>query len=300
MVVEMNEHEEQKELEQQTTAWLTWRRSRLGSSDAPIIMNLSPYSTPRQLWLEKTGKVIREQASNYAIEIGNKFEASARALYELMSDIDLPPTILVHREYPFLVASLDGYNEAEQVVLEIKCFSSKKNFEIVKAGKVPEWYYPQVQHQLIVSQAKEVHFFCCLVEKVGLNHQITEHALVVVKPDEAFQKELLIAELAFKQFINQNIAPPLSEADWLEADDQSTLALFNRVKNLKLLVDKKQDELINIKDELKQLELKFAELREEAIEHAECLGHKKISADGVRMQKSKDGVWSIRLRGDPK
>lgn len=283
------------QMEQQTKAWASFRRTRFGSSDAPVIMGVSPYSTPYKLWLEKTGKVELVQKTNYAIEIGNRFEAVARARYEIKTDLELPATVLVHPRYPFIMASLDGYNKESSVVLEIKCFTSKTNFEMVKAGKVPPWYYPQLQHQLLVSGAKEVHFFCCQIAKVGLNEQVIDDALVVVKPDEEYQKQLLFNLLGFKKFIDDDIAPPLTDDDWMECDDQSTVLLFSKIKPIKKELARKEALIGKIKEEVLKLEEELVLLRDEAIEHVEALGHPKISAVGVRMAKNKAGIWSIRL-----
>jgi putative phage-type endonuclease len=291
----MEKQAEEVQMEQQTKSWAQFRRTRLGSSDAPVVMGVSPYSTPYKLWLEKSGKVELVRKSNYAIEIGNRFEAVARARYEIKTDLELPAAVLVHPRYPFIMASLDGYNKQASVVLEIKCFTSKTNFEIAKSGRVPEWYYPQLQHQLLVSGAKEVHFFCCQIAKVGLNEQVVDDALVVVQPDPEYQKQLLINLLGFKKFLDQDIAPPLTEDDWMECDDQSTVLLFSKIKPIKKELLRKEALIGKIKEEVLKLEEELALIREEAIEHVEALGHPRISAVGVKMAKNKAGVWSIRL-----
>ena len=42
-------------MEQKSEEWLDWRKKGIGSSDAPIIMGVSPWKTPFELWEEKTG-----------------------------------------------------------------------------------------------------------------------------------------------------------------------------------------------------------------------------------------------------
>jgi putative phage-type endonuclease len=286
-----------QQMEQQTNDWLRFRQKRIGSSDASVIMKQSPWSTPHKLWLEKTGKVPLEQKSNFAIERGNRWEPVARARYELRTGLELPATVLVHPRYKFLMASLDGYSEQDKVICEIKCFTSVKNFECVKGGKIPATYWPQVQHQLLVSGAKEVHFFCCLIGKQGMNEAILDDALVVVQPDEQYQKDMLEQELAFYRFMLDDIAPPLSADDYLEADDQSTVLLFSKIKPIKLEIQRKLAHIDKVEAELKELEAELNELREEVIEHVETLNHNKITSVGVNMIKDKNGHWQIRLAG---
>lgn len=283
------------QLEQQTTAWRQFRQTRIGSSDASVIMKQSKWSTPHKLWQEKTGRLPLEQKTNFAIERGNRWEPAARARYELKTGFELPPTIKIHPRYKFLIASLDGFSEEQQVVLEIKCFTSTSNFEMVKSGKVPDVYWPQVQHQLMVTGAKSVHFFCCLIGKVGMTEQILDDALIEVQPDEAYQKELLLEEINFYNCMQQDIAPPLTEADYLEAEDQSTVLLFSKLKRLKLDVQRKQKMVSKLLEEIDLLDGDFDELKEEAVEHCETLGHSKISSVGVKMVKTKAGHWQVRL-----
>lgn len=42
---------------QNTQEWEKFRLQKIGASDAPIIMGVSPWKTPFQLWLEKTGQI---------------------------------------------------------------------------------------------------------------------------------------------------------------------------------------------------------------------------------------------------
>ena len=41
------------ELTQNTPEWLEFRRKKIGASDAPIILEVSTWKTPYQLWLVK-------------------------------------------------------------------------------------------------------------------------------------------------------------------------------------------------------------------------------------------------------
>lgn len=306
-----------EELVQGSENWLRYKQKTLGSSEAAVILGISPWNTPYGLWKSKTGRAVKEFRSNPSIDRGNRWEPAARARYELKTGIDLPPVVKEHPRYKFIIASLDGYSEEKQIIIEIKCITSRKTLEMAqKEGtqqeRVIPHYYSQVQHQLMTTGAKEAHFFVCLIEKVGHTEQITEEALVIVKPDEEYQKNLLMKEIEFYNFMQQDIPPPLSDRDYLEADDQSTVLLFSRVKEAKLAlqahaaeIERLANESLLIRTKLqalvdatKPLEEAFEELREEAKEQAESLGHCKISASGINMIKNKTGSWSIRLASE--
>ena len=44
------------QLTQGSAEWLDYRRSRRNASETAAVMGLSPWSTPYQLWLDKTGR----------------------------------------------------------------------------------------------------------------------------------------------------------------------------------------------------------------------------------------------------
>lgn len=295
-------------MEQQTTHWLEWRKSRIGSSDACIIMKSVEWSTPRELALDKLGVNPRKKkrTSTYVMDLGNEFEPKARALYEIIHGKDFRPTILLSQTHPWRIASLDGYNNEDQdcrVILEIKCVQGD-TFDYAQRGELPPKYKPQVQHQLDVAQAHECHFFVCKLGKDRYGKMsIEDTALVIVKPDLEYQKELLLAELSFHDCIQKKVLPPLTEKDFMYCEDQSTVLLFSRLKAAKLEVDrltkledavaKKMADLGEQKAKAKAL---FDEVKEEAIDHIEAeLGHNKINAIGVNMVRSKKGVWSVTL-----
>lgn len=150
-------------MEQGTNEWLQWRKSGLGGSDAPIIMNVSKWKKPYELFLEKTAQAIKEQSSNYAIERGHELEPIARAkfasIYNLLHDKEevFDQKLFVCQELPFMRVSLDGISSDGKVIIEIK-FMGKEAHKTVAKGEVPNHYYPQLQWELFVSGAEILYF----------------------------------------------------------------------------------------------------------------------------------------------
>ena len=62
---------------QNTPEWLEFRKNKIGASDIPIIMGLSPYSTPLQLWKRKLG-FLEEMQMNDCMRFGNENESIIR------------------------------------------------------------------------------------------------------------------------------------------------------------------------------------------------------------------------------
>lgn len=173
-------------MEQRTNDWHGWRQAGIGSSDAPIIMGVSPYTKLHKLWEQKVG-ISKGFGGNWATMRGNQMEPKARADYELRYGIEAPPMLVIHSQYDFMRASLDGYNRDLGIVLEIKC-PGKKDHTCAEQGQVPVHYYPQIQHQLMVTGAREAHYYSFKDEK-GI--------LIKVAPDLEYIKELALKEIKF-------------------------------------------------------------------------------------------------------
>lgn len=222
--------------------WHEWRSHGLGSSDAPIVLGVSPWSTPYELWEQKT-KRVKKDFSNWATDRGNKLEPVARASYEFENSIEAPPTLVVNPEFPFIRASLDGFCAADGIILEIKC-PGKADHETALNGRVPEKYYPQLQHQFLACpEAKVAHYY---------SFDGTKGVLVIVGRDEAFIKTLFELETKFWHCIQKDTPPELTEKDFKRIDDaeleEKALCIEQLQKNLKRIsemVDKLKEELFS-------------------------------------------------------
>lgn len=183
--------------------WHEWRRKGIGASDAATIMGVSPYTTPHQLWMIKTGRTgIAE--GNWATRRGSSMEPMARAHYELMADIEMPMALLEHYELPWLRASMDGWNRKHKIGLEIKC-PGAKNHALAAEGKIPEEYFPQVQHQLFVSGAERIDYFS-FDGKNGV--------IVPVFPDLVYILEYIVKARQFWHLVETDEEPDLTAKDW--------------------------------------------------------------------------------------
>lgn len=244
-------------LEQGSEEWLRWRKGGLGSSDAPIIMKVSPWKTPRELYEEKISDEL-DATSTFAMERGHNMEPKARAAYELLYNLDMPAGTKVHPTHEFLRASFDGINEKEKLILEIKCVS-KEDHALALKGSVPEKYYPQLQHQLLVTGFDRVHYFS-FDGKVG--------GLVEIKRDDAYLKTLLEEELKFWSFVKTKTPPPYTDRDYVQPEDFMFRTMISDWKMTKR--------------KLTDLELQEKILRND-IEN--LMPHPRVDWAGVKIQK---------------
>jgi putative phage-type endonuclease len=243
--------------------WLAARKKGIGASDAPTIMGKSPWSTPYQLWCDKTSTEIPEDNGNYATNRGNQLEPIARARYELESGLEFPATLAVHKDVPYFMASLDGFNAENNLILEIKCPGAADHATAV-SGAVPEKYYPQLQHQLMVTGAKACHY----VSYDGYESL----ALVLVAPDYGYISELMAAEHAFWKLVTDKIPPELCDADVKVIDHLGLHDLANKY--------------IELDGESKAIDIEMKKLRELILAAEEITSHPRCLIGRLNITRS--------------
>src|SRR5437764_381882 len=103
-------------LAQGSPEWHEHRRKYRNASETPVVMGVSPWMTPYQLWQTKLGLIT--QTETPAMRHGSEMEPIARAAYEKATGRIMQPLVIVEGEYS---ASLDGLTLAGERLLEIKC-----------------------------------------------------------------------------------------------------------------------------------------------------------------------------------
>lgn len=137
--------------------WIEWRFTGIGASDAPSVMDTSPFMTKEELWAKKTGRML-SQPSNYQMRRGKDLEALARKEYEKMTGISMPKAFGQSEEHPFALVSLDGVNFQALKALEIKC-PGKKDHAIALRKEIPDKYVYQCVHICMVTKLPYCDYF---------------------------------------------------------------------------------------------------------------------------------------------
>lgn len=251
-------------MEQNTEAWHAWRGKGIGSSDAPIILGMSPYSTPLQLWEHKTGLVPKAFQGNFATERGHALESVAREHYALRTGLKPEPCNVEHSKHPFLRASLDGLDKPSNIVLEIKC-PGKEDHERAAKGELPEKYVAQVQHQLNVAGAELAHYWSFAGKEDGSFDGI----LVEVRRNEKFIAALEQAEIEFWQMVLEKNPPPLTDRDVKKVKDEKLIYLI--------------DQWREVTNAMKLQEVSQENLRGLIEERMKAVGHPRIECNGLRV-----------------
>jgi putative phage-type endonuclease len=109
--------------------WLAARRAGIGGSDIGALLGASPWSTPLDVWADKTGQA-EPTPTNDAMRVGNRLEPGVIGLgMDWLTDnlggrwwLDDAPALLAHREQPVAQYSPDGiaHGRDASVLLEAK------------------------------------------------------------------------------------------------------------------------------------------------------------------------------------
>lgn len=244
-------------IRQNTPEWLQMRKEKVGASDAPVIMEVSPWKTPYQLWQDKLSTTVPTQ--NYAMMRGHEMEPVARAAFEKTMDLLVTPMVKIHPKHEWMMASLDGVDPSGEHIVEIKC-AGKDDHALAVSGQIPQKYYPQLQHQLEVCQLERAYYFSF----DGFNGVV-----VMVHRDEKYIKEMISKEQEFLECVNEFNPPKLTERDYVQKNDQSWLDIALKWRS--------------INQQMQLLEKQEKSMREQLIslsENQNCIG------GGIKISKS--------------
>lgn len=238
--------------------WLAQRR--IGGSDAPIIMEESPYATPYQLWERRLKGIEIEE--NIAMKRGKEWEPFAREKLEKLLNVILFPISLESSEYPFMTGNIDAIDLDGKIMAEIK-MNGKERHEMAKQGKVPQEHYGQLQHYLSLKKLPGMYYFSCPYQEEGV--------IVEVARDDKYIRTMIEKEEVFWNCLQTFEPPELIAKDYLNQDENNEwLKLAKEIESLKI-----EDKRLKALHEKKE-----KELMEKLIELS---GNKNSTAAGYRL-----------------
>lgn len=189
-------------LKQRTPEWLAARRLGIGGSDAPVILGLSPWRTPYELWEEKTsppGAVIAPEV-NEAMIWGTALEAAVMGEYKRRAGRDVIEVGLMrHPAHAWMIGSPDGLGADDGRIIEIKTTRSGQGWGEQGTDEIPLHYLTQVHHYLIVSGAP--------IADVAVLIAGSEFRIYHVEPDAALHADLVEQEAEFWRLVEAHTPP---------------------------------------------------------------------------------------------
>jgi putative phage-type endonuclease len=183
--------------------WLKWREGGIGGSDAAAVMGVSPFETPEELWLRRTGR-LAPKPDTFPMRRGRMLEPQARAEYERRTGIAMPKQLGIHDVHPWLRASFDGFNRELPRISEFKCPGRVDHGRACR-GEVPAHYTWQCVQLMLVSDLPDVDY---LSYDPGTTTREGTSALITVERDAKLEAEYLRRAVRFWAYVESDIVPP--------------------------------------------------------------------------------------------
>jgi putative phage-type endonuclease len=223
------------DIEQDTPAWHDLRRTKIGASDAPIILGKSPYKKPSQLMEEKL--LGKKGYSSPQMRRGKELEPKVREWY-CHNRMEVVPAVAQSESYDWMIASLDGISKDHKAIIEIKC-PNEETYDAFRRGNFPKHYEWQMQHQMAVTGLD----VCTLVMSDGKNQLDLD-----VPRDRSMIDQLLEAEHDFYQKM-LNFEYPNDECTKVqEREDKEALEIVDAIVKAKQWLDTAKEQYDIIRD----------------------------------------------------
>lgn len=220
---------------QGTPEWRAFRKLHITATDSGVITGVSPWKTKKQLYDEKICTIDFPSDTNWRMQRGIDLEPIARAYYEKKVNTQFTPKIAVKE---WAMASLDGVSDSGEIV-EIKCPGNLAH-NLALSGKIPDYYYPQLQHQMHVCEVDKMDYF---------SFDGNDGVIVEVVRNDEYIKNMIEKELEFYMCL-KNKTPPTEEEKYIERQDEIWENLSYRWKSIKKRKKEIEDEEEAIRQEL--------------------------------------------------
>jgi putative phage-type endonuclease len=216
--------------------WHDWRKTGIGGSDIAAIMGVCPFRTRDDVLKDKLG--INVNKPNEAMQRGIKYEPEARATFEAKQGRKYPPIMMQDDECEYFIASLDGWDDHNDVSVEIKV-PGQRTIDLAACGVIPKNYEYQVQWQLGITGAY-YHYY------VVYDYITKEMHVIEVNVNRKLQSEM--REAAHKFWAEVLVArdgPPHVNERFISNNDalQKAWAIKEDIKKLEREYDFIMDEL---------------------------------------------------------
>lgn len=268
------------------------RRGFIGGSDIPIILGLSKYKTPYQLWAEKTGLITDDYKETELQYWGKLLEPIIRDEFARRNKVEVHQLdTIIHPEYNYLRAHIDGYIAEKNAVLEIKCADKFTAHLWEEAGTdgIPMQYLVQVAYYCHMTSADSA----TIAVLIGGN----DYREYVYTRDVELEESIIDAAHQFWDAVQNNIAPEavnIADVKLMHPKhDPDTIVMVNyetdsRINDLAIIKEKIKS-LKNLEEEHKFEIAKF-------MGKAECI----TDLEGkplVTFKANKRGARTFLLKG---
>jgi putative phage-type endonuclease len=271
--------------------WLEVRKSGIGGSDAAAAIGLSPYMSPLELWLIKTGRdanLPRPDADDTTepVYFGTLLEPIVAASYTKQTGnrVRRVNAVLQHPTVPFMLANVDREVVGRRDVQLLECKTAGEFGARLWRDGVPEYVQLQVQHQLAVTgkSSADVAVLIC-------GQRLEVHR---VERDDGLIARLIELEAAFWRHVETDTPPP---ADGSESADRALRCLYPGAGGTVDFTDDRHlssvfSDLVTVRAEIESCQTIEAKLKHTIQQAMREADRAEFETGSVSFRRSKDGI----------
>lgn len=236
--------------------WLAARQGGIGGSDAPVVLDQSPWKSPLELWGEKIGRLTPAKLESDAVEMGKLLEPVVIQRFQQKSGLPAwcwPGTLSVlHEDYPWQFATPDAviFDPSRGVGLGQIKTTDRWGFKHWSDGP-PIYHQIQLQHEIAACNA-EWGMLIVLVDGRQLHWFLQER-------NEAFIDQMRDTEESFWRCCVNETPPEIGSSGAAKVKNLGKVLskLFDKETGDQILLDQDSNtwdaELQSIKSALKTL-----------------------------------------------
>lgn len=169
----------------------------------PAIMGLSRYTSELELFLTKTGQLPEDEEDNEAAQWGQELEGKILEVFgrRTKRTVNRAGYLLRSTRYPWAMCTLDGWQKVDGFdgALPVECKLTGAFGRDWDTG-VPDYFMPQVQQQMLVTD-KPMASFACLINGTRLVH-------ADVPRDEVMIERIVESGERFWRAVTDKESPP--------------------------------------------------------------------------------------------
>lgn len=218
------------------------RKKGLGATDCAVVMGLSRYKTPYELWLEKTGR--QEEAAiltDDRLHLRHAHEETISREYMRRRGVKLRRVnqTIFHKRLPFMLCNLDRVIIGQSKIIECKSASGYMRAHWGENGtdEAPIEYLLQVQHQMACAEYEDSDIAALIDIDDYRIYATPRNEKIIQKIEDACEKfwiDHVLADIppAPTTRGDLKLMYPINNGNFIEADS-NTLLLLNDLQNIK-------------------------------------------------------------------
>ena len=234
--------------------WLELRKRGIGGSDAGGVIGASPWSSAITVYADKLD-LSKPKEQTEAMRLGTDLEGyvAQRFMEDTGKKVKNDNFMYLDDEYDFLIADIDRRIVGENAGLECKTMKYVPDDCNLDAGEVPDHYYAQCQHYIMVMGFDRIYLDIYVLQE--------KNYVFVIERNDAYIKDMRSEEIEFWQ--NHVLKKVLPAPSGLKDSGETIQEIYSKPVEGLIADIPNLDDMIEEYYEHSEIEKEHKELKEE-------------------------------------